>query len=127
VATGRKTGGRKRGTPNARTRAVTERLEAMNCDPIEAMARLAQEAEKENDKALAGRMYSELAGYCAPKRKAIEQEIITEPPLSLEQAIEECITFLKEVPDNHKQEILQAIGIYESQDKSTSEEMFDMH
>ena len=58
------------------------------------MARLAQEAEGEGDKALAGRMYAELANYTAPKRKAIEKETVVEP-LTMAQAIEEVSALLK--------------------------------
>ncbi len=35
--------GRKAGTPNKRTRSIEEKLEALGCDPIEAMARLAMD------------------------------------------------------------------------------------
>ncbi len=67
-----KTGGRKAGTPNKRTREVMDRLEELNCDPIEGMVRIAQQAMSENNLHLAGQMYKELAQYVAPKRKAIE-------------------------------------------------------
>jgi hypothetical protein len=36
-----KTGGRQAGTPNKRTATIEEKLAALDCDPIEAMARLA--------------------------------------------------------------------------------------
>ncbi len=65
-----KTGGRKAGTPNKRTLAVIERLEALGCDPLEGMARLA--LDQGNPPELRGRMFAELAGYCYPKRKAVE-------------------------------------------------------
>ncbi|MGB5260308.1 MAG: hypothetical protein WBO34_07265 [Gammaproteobacteria bacterium] len=119
MAAGRKTGGRKQGTPNARTQAVVERLEAMRCDPITAMARLAQEAEAEGDRALAGRMYGELANYVAPKRKAVEKEVVSEP-ISFEEAKKECIIFLKNIHDTDRQEILQAAGIGSPQDITES-------
>ena len=70
MALGRKTGGRVKGTPNKTTVAVTERLEAIGCDPIEGMARIAMDIKTPID--LRARMYSELAQYVAPKRKAIE-------------------------------------------------------
>jgi hypothetical protein len=70
VAKGRKTGGRSRGTPNKATLDVTERLKALCCDPIEGMARIAMDTKAPLD--LRGRMYSGLAQYVAPKRKAIE-------------------------------------------------------
>lgn len=65
-------GGRPRGSPNKRSLDVAARLAALGCHPLEAMARLAAEAEAEGDKALAGSMYKELAQYTAPKRKAVE-------------------------------------------------------
>jgi len=72
MATGKKTGGRKAGTPNKKTLDVIEKLEAMDCDPISAMARLAMNAEASGDLPLAARMYAELGNYCAPRRKAVE-------------------------------------------------------
>ena len=70
MALGRKTGGRVAGTPNKRTQDVIERLTALNCDPIEGMARIAM--DDANSPELRGRMYAELAQYVAPKRKAVE-------------------------------------------------------
>ena len=74
MATGYKTGGRQAGTPNKRTQGVIERLEALGCDPIEGMARIAM--DKDAPLELRGRMYSELAQYVACKRKAVE---VTQP------------------------------------------------
>lgn len=70
MALGRKTGGRTAGTPNKRTAEVAERLAALDCDPIAGMARLAM--DESNAPELRGRMFSELAQYVAPKRKAVE-------------------------------------------------------
>ena len=67
---GYKTGGRTKGTPNKRTIAVIEKLAALGCDPIEGMAHIAMDTA--NPAELRGRMYAELAGYVAPKRKAID-------------------------------------------------------
>jgi hypothetical protein len=71
MALGRKTGGRVKGTPNKGTVAVAERLEAIGCDPIEGMARIAMDIKTPID--IRAKLYSELAQYIAPKRKAIEQ------------------------------------------------------
>jgi hypothetical protein len=49
---------------------VIAKLEALGCDPIEGMARIAMDAA--NTPELRGKMYAELAGYVAPKRKAID-------------------------------------------------------
>ena len=65
-----KTGGRQKGTPNKRTQEIIEKLEALGCDPVEGMAKLA--ADENNSAELRGRMYAELAQYVAPKRKAVE-------------------------------------------------------
>jgi hypothetical protein len=67
---GRKTGGRVKGTPHKATLAVAERLETIGCDPIEGMARIAMDIQTPID--LRAKLYSELAQYIAPKRKAIE-------------------------------------------------------
>jgi len=69
---GQKTGGRKAGTPNKRTQDIADRLGAMGCDPIEGMALLAM--DEKNSPELRGRMFSELAQYVAPKRKAVALE-----------------------------------------------------
>lgn len=68
----KKTGGRVKGTPNKRTQDVIERLKALNCDPIEGMAKIAAQAMSDGELPLAGQMYKELAQYVAPKRKAVE-------------------------------------------------------
>ena len=70
MARGFKSGGRTKGTPNRKTQEVVERLEALGCDPIEGMARIAM--NEANPPELRGRMFAELAGYVAPKRKAVE-------------------------------------------------------
>src|SRR3954464_11239220 len=67
---GIKTGGRTAGTPNRRTVEVIEMLDALGCRPIEGMARIAM--DEANPVELRARMYAELAGYVAPKRKAID-------------------------------------------------------
>ena len=70
MAVGRKTGGRIAGTPNKRTRDVIERLQELNCDPIEGMASIALDSQ--NPVELRARMFSDLAQYVAPKRRAID-------------------------------------------------------
>ena len=70
MALGLKTGGRVAGTPNRRTVEVMDRLEALGCDPIEGMARIAMDMTTPVE--VRARMFAELAGYVAPKRKAIE-------------------------------------------------------
>ena len=70
IARGRKTGGRKAGTPNKRTLNVIERLDELGCDPIEGMATIALDSQ--NPVELRARMFSDLAQYVAPKRRAID-------------------------------------------------------
>lgn len=72
MAVGKKTGGRKKGTPNKKTSTIQEKLDALDCDPIIAMVKLAKEAHQGGDLPLAGSMYKELAQYVYPKRKAVE-------------------------------------------------------
>jgi hypothetical protein len=73
MALGHKTGGRVAGTPNRKTREVTELLESLGCDPIEGMARIAM--NEAHSPELRGRMFAELAQYVAPKRKAVEHSV----------------------------------------------------
>ncbi len=70
MACGFKSGGRTKGTPNRKTAEIVERLEALDCDPLEGMVALAM--DDSNPPELRGRMYSELAAYLYPKRKAVE-------------------------------------------------------
>ena len=70
MALGRKTGGRTAGTPNKRTLNVIERLQELGCDPIEGMAKIALDLQ--NPVELRARMFSDLAQYVAPKRRAME-------------------------------------------------------
>ena len=67
-----KTGGRKSGTPNKRTLDLAQKLEALGCDPIEGLARIAMEPTTAPE--LKVRCYAELAQYVHAKRKAIALE-----------------------------------------------------
>jgi hypothetical protein len=66
----KKTGGRKKGTKNRRNQSLKDRLDAMGCDPIEGMAKIAM--DKANDMSHRVTCYKELAQYIAPKKKAVE-------------------------------------------------------
>jgi hypothetical protein len=81
MAIGHKTGGRTAGTPNRRTKEVAELLESLGCDPIEGMVRIAMDAA--NSPELRGKMYSDLARYVYPQRKAIEHSGSVEAPLTI--------------------------------------------
>ncbi len=67
---GERRGGRCKGTPNRKTQAVIDRLDALGCDPIEGMAKIAMDEKVEMS--IWAQMYKELAQYVASKRKAIE-------------------------------------------------------
>lgn len=47
-----------------------ERLEALDCDPLQGLARIA--ADPNTDTALRARVYADLLPYLYPKRKAVE-------------------------------------------------------
>jgi hypothetical protein len=79
MALGHKTGGRKVGTPNRKTREISELLESLGHNPIEAMVRIATDPEASLE--LRGRMNAELAQYIYPKRKAVEVAGDQEAPL----------------------------------------------
>lgn len=81
MALGRKTGGRAAGTTNRRTADIVERLALLGCDPIEGMARLAMDSA--NAPELRGRMYSELAQYVAPKRRALDVSASDAPSVNI--------------------------------------------
>jgi len=70
MSKGLKTGGRVKGTPNLRTQEAMAKLEELGCNPIEGMARIAM--DKSNTIELRAKMYSELAPYIFPKRKAMD-------------------------------------------------------
>ncbi len=59
MARGYKTGGRTSSTPNHKTQAVIDRLEALGCDPIEGMARIAMDEKVEMS--IRAQMYKESA------------------------------------------------------------------
>lgn len=89
MATGYKTGGRQKGTPNKRNAAVADLLSTLGCDPIEGMARIAMDTT--NAVELRGRMYAELAGYLFAKRKATEIKLDDGPRVTF-QFLTESLT-----------------------------------
>ena len=82
-----KTGGRTIGTKNKVSASVQDRLKVLKCDPIEQLVIIARQAQENNDLQLAVVIYKDLAGYVAPKQKAIEQVQIVAPPEQLEVII----------------------------------------
>src|SRR5215210_7287293 len=63
---------RPNGSKSKQTLAVIDRLEALGCDPIEGMARIAM--DEKVDLSIRAQMFKELAQYTAPKRKAVEMK-----------------------------------------------------
>ncbi len=63
-------GGRQKGTPNRKTTEIGALLDSMGCNPIEGMAKIANNPKTTPE--LRGKMYGELAQYVYPKRKAVE-------------------------------------------------------
>lgn len=65
-----KFGGKKPFTKNKITQDVARLLDALDCNPIEGMARLA--SDPTTPVAIQARMYAELSQYISPKLRAIE-------------------------------------------------------
>jgi hypothetical protein len=72
MARGYKTAARTSGTPNRKTQAIIDRLDALGCDPIEGMAKITMDVIIEIG--IRAQMYKELAQYVAPKRKTVEMQ-----------------------------------------------------
>lgn len=75
---GRKTGGRKKGTPNKRGAPITQMLNEKGANPIEALSDVLIKAIAEGDTPLIVLVADKLAPYHSPKLSAskIEGEII---------------------------------------------------
>jgi hypothetical protein len=58
---------------------VAEQSKELDCDPIEALATVAKQAQANNDLTLAASIYKELAGYCAAKLRPVEDINMAEP------------------------------------------------
>ena len=70
MAIGRKTGGRRAGTPNRKTQEISDLLASLGHNPIAAMVSIATNPKASLE--LQGRMNAELAQYVYSKRKAVE-------------------------------------------------------
>lgn len=60
--------GRQAGTPNRRTVTIQQKLEALGCEPFEAMAKLAM--DETTPVAIRASLLRDLATYVAPRRAA---------------------------------------------------------
>lgn len=74
--------GRKKGSPNKRTKTIEEKLASLKCDPIEGMARIA--LDESNDIQIRAQMLKELAQYVAPKRAAMQHTGTDDGPIRFE-------------------------------------------
>lgn len=69
-AKGTRPSGRKKGVPNKKTFDLQAKLDALKCDPVEGMARLAM--DRNTSVELRVEIYKDLMGYLYAKRKAVE-------------------------------------------------------
>ena len=60
----------KTGIPNKRMQDINARLDQLGCNPIKGMADI--DMDECNEIEIRNRIYAELAGYVAPKRKAVQ-------------------------------------------------------
>lgn len=74
--------GRPKGKPNKRTQEIQDRLDELDCDPIEGMAMIA--VDPTSDPALKFQCFKELAQYVAPKRKAIDMNATLDGSFNIE-------------------------------------------
>jgi hypothetical protein len=72
MATGYKTGGRQKGTPNKRTQELAERMDELGCDPAAALIGIAQDPDTSRE--LRARIFGDLLPFLYPRRKAVELE-----------------------------------------------------
>ena len=70
MALGRKTGGRRAGTPNRITGEIAERLRQLDCDPLAGLVELSR--DETVDPAVRVRILIELCGYLHAKRRYLE-------------------------------------------------------
>lgn len=81
--TGKKFGGRAKGTPNKKTQELLDMVTATGCPhPIQGMAEVAVAAREADDYELAQSCYKEIAQYIVPKKRSVEHkgEIDTKQP-----------------------------------------------
>lgn len=74
--------GRPKGASNKRTQEIQERLDELNCDPIEGMAMIANDTSL--DHSLRLQAMKELAQYVAPKRKAVDMATTFDGSVNIE-------------------------------------------
>lgn len=72
MALGKKTGGRKKGTPNKSSLSASTILEKLDFNALDEMVTLYRQLKAEGELNTAGGLLKEIASYQFPKRKAIE-------------------------------------------------------
>ena len=97
MALGHKTGGRKAGTPNRKTREIGDLLESLGHNPIEAMVRIATDPNASLE--LRGTMNAERAQYVHPKRKAVEVASDQDAPLVPHRVVVQIVPTPEEPPE----------------------------
>lgn len=78
---------------------VAAKLAQLDCDPIAGMVRIAKQAESANQNALAGKMYSELAQYTAPKLKSMEISGNLEVTPAMELTVEQRRARIRQIAE----------------------------
>ena len=68
-----KTGGRRKGTPNRATLLLREKLAALDCDPAEALVKIAKDLK--TPVGLKASIYSTLLPYVHPKRSCVDDSV----------------------------------------------------
>jgi hypothetical protein len=81
MALGKRTGGRKAGTPNRRTQELVLRLEALGVDPVLGLAEIAKDPTVSVD--LRARVLTDLMQYVWPKRKVLDVSADAQQPISI--------------------------------------------
>lgn len=74
---------------------IAERLKELGVDPVEGMARIALQAERNGNLPLAMKTYSDLMQYCAPKLKSVEHSIAPDTQMFIER--QQRLTRIKEL------------------------------
>lgn len=73
-APGERRGGRQAGTPNRKTNALREAIEAEGVDPAVALVRIARSAEEREDYALAVEAYGKVVGFLHARPKPVDTD-----------------------------------------------------
>lgn len=76
-----KTGGRRPGSKNQRTREAVEILARLSYDPLRCMIELSRDPEASLE--LRGKMHAELARYIHPQKRAVEVSGPDRQPLTI--------------------------------------------